>query len=102
MHDVPLRTPPYRLEAIKNAKHRKSKFMFGFNHITFSNPSRKNIFLSFYQNSWFSLPVPSRKEGRFAVVTNVDAGCGGRVDVAAWGNPAPTNGSDAHGQVAWS
>ena len=28
--------------------------------------------------------VPSRYEGRFAVVTDVEAGCGGRVDVAAW------------------
>src|SRR4051795_12207588 len=27
---------------------------------------------------------PVSHEGRFAVVTDVEAGCGGRVDVAAW------------------
>jgi hypothetical protein len=44
---------------------------------------------------------PVSHEGRFAVVTNVEAGCGGRVAVAAWIS-APTNDGDAHGQVAWS
>ncbi|MGJ5152042.1 hypothetical protein [Bradyrhizobium sp. SZCCHNS3052] len=44
---------------------------------------------------------PVSHEGRFAVVTNVEAGCGGRVGAAAWVSTR-TNGIDAHGQVAWS
>jgi len=59
----------------------------------------RNIFLSFFRI--YAYAVPSRSEGRFAVVTDVEAGCGGRVDVAAWLS-MPTNSVDAHGQVAWS
>jgi hypothetical protein len=44
---------------------------------------------------------PVSHEGRFAVVTDVEAGCGGRVDVAAWLIRADEQ-HDAHGQVAWS
>jgi hypothetical protein len=66
-----------------------------------SSPISKNILLSFYQKSCLIVAVPSRSEGRFAVVTDVEAGCGGRVNVAAWLS-MPTNNVDAHGQVAWS
>ena len=45
---------------------------------------------------------PVSHEGRFAVVTDVEAGCGGRVDVAAWVNSRADEQHDAHGQVAWS
>jgi hypothetical protein len=65
-------------------------------------PSSPQFSLSFFQNSCLSLRVPPHQEGRFAIVTNVEVGCGGRVDVAAWLFPAPTNIIDAHGQVAWS
>jgi hypothetical protein len=44
---------------------------------------------------------PVSQEGRFAVVTDVEAGCGGRVGVAAWLIRADEQ-HDAHGQVAWS
>ena len=37
----------------------------------------------FSPNHYFPVLVPSRYERRFAIVTNVEAGCGGRVDVAA-------------------
>jgi len=40
-------------------------------------------------------------EGRFAVVTNVEAGCGGR-DVAQWALVLADERHGADGQVAWS
>ena len=48
--------------------------------------SAKFLFL-FSGNHDYMHAVPSRSEGRFAVVTDVEAGCGGRVDVAAWVYP---------------
>ncbi|NPU11079.1 hypothetical protein HL666_09920 [Bradyrhizobium sp. 83002] len=75
---------------------------------TFSPPAakirgfQKAEFFSFlFSESMLIYRRPVSHEGRFAVVTNVEAGCGGRVVVAAWFS-APTNDGDAHGQVAWS
>jgi hypothetical protein len=38
----------------------------------------------FIRNRDYLSPSRLDQEGRFAVVTDVEAGCGGRVDVAAW------------------
>jgi hypothetical protein len=47
-------------------------------------PSRGIIFSFVLSEFMFSSRRPVSHEGRFAVVTDVEAGCGGRVDVAAW------------------
>jgi len=39
--------------------------------------------------------VPLSQEGRFAIVTDVEAGCGGRFDCAL------TNAAEADGEVVW-
>jgi hypothetical protein len=44
--------------------------------------------------------IPSHTEGRFAIVTDVGAGCGGRGSVGA--RFARTNGAKAYGEVVWS
>ena len=67
-----------------------------------SDPGVKNIPISFFQNMMFYSRRPVSFEGRFAVVTDVEAGCGGRVDVAAWVDSRADEQHDAHGQVAWS
>jgi hypothetical protein len=61
----------------------KTKFARPFNPITLSSPVSENILLSFFQKMWLSWLIPSRQEGRFAIVTDVEAGSGGRVGVAA-------------------
>jgi hypothetical protein len=44
-------------------------------------------------NPYFAYPVPD--EGRFAIVTDVGAGCGGHGGTL-------TNGADVDGEVVWS
>jgi hypothetical protein len=88
--------------AAENHPRQKTHFASRLKRIALSSPATKNISLSFFPKSVSLHAVPPRYEGRFAVVTDVEAGCGGRVDVAAWFILAPTNGIDAHGQVAWS
>jgi hypothetical protein len=80
---------------------RKTRFVNRLKQINLFTPRVRNILLSSFQKSCLFVAVPSRSEGRFAVVTDVEAGCGGRVDVAAWFS-MPTDDVDAHGQVAWS
>jgi hypothetical protein len=41
---------------------------------------RLNIFTSVFQKSMIDYARPVTDEGRFAIVTSVDAGCGGRED----------------------
>jgi hypothetical protein len=43
-----------------------------------SSPSAKNIPLRVSPKSTLELPCPAHTEGRFAIVTDVGAGCGGR------------------------
>ncbi len=66
-----------------------------------SSHSRKNIPLSFFQNSCFSIPVPPRLRdaSRSSRTWRRDAV---GVSMLQRGFPAQTNSSDAHGQVAWS
>src|ERR1700722_11313265 len=47
-----------------------------------SSPFRKNISLSEYRKLCIVCGVPSSQEGRLAIVTDVEAGCGGRSGVA--------------------
>jgi hypothetical protein len=86
----------------RNEVRQKAHFASRLKRITVSSPLTKNISISFFPKLMSLDAVPPRYEGRFAIVTDVEAGCGGRVDVAAWFILAPTNSIDAHGQVAWS
>jgi hypothetical protein len=70
-----------------NRLRRKTRFLNRLKQITLFSHRRQNISISFYQNLCLLDAVPSRSEGRFAVVTDVEAGCGGRIDVAAWFYP---------------
>jgi hypothetical protein len=47
-----------------------------------SSPRVKNKSLFTTPNQWLHYAIPSRYEGRFAIVTNVGMGCGGRGSVA--------------------
>jgi hypothetical protein len=47
-----------------------------------SSPRVKNKSLFNSPNQWLHCAIPSRYEGRFAIVTNVGMGCGGRGSVA--------------------
>jgi hypothetical protein len=75
----------------ENRLSQKTHFGSRFKRITPSSSPARNISLSFYQNLCFSASRPVSHEGRFAVVTDVEAGCGGRIAVAAWLIPTPTN-----------
>ena len=43
---------------------------------------RSAVLLISTPNQWLLFAIPPHKEGRFAIVTNVEAGCGGRFGVA--------------------
>ncbi|MGJ4926401.1 hypothetical protein ACQR1K_04595 [Bradyrhizobium sp. HKCCYLRH3095] len=61
----------------------ETHFANHLNHIT-PVQSRAQKYSSFvFPNHAYFHVVPSRSEGRFAVVTNVEAGCGGREFAAA-------------------
>jgi uncharacterized Zn-binding protein involved in type VI secretion len=64
-----------------------------------SSPSRKNILIFRNRKSVYIHGHPASQEGRFAVVTDVGAGCDGRSSTAC---NARTNGADADGEVVWS
>jgi hypothetical protein len=59
------------------------------------------IYISFFQKSCY--PPASRldQEGRFAVVTNVGVGCGGRVGLQRGFHHADGQ-RDTHGEIVWS
>jgi hypothetical protein len=52
-------------------------------------------------NHFTNPAIPSHTEGRFAIVTDVGAGCGGR-DSVRRANSARTNDAFADGEVVWS
>src|SRR5262245_13817668 len=60
-----------------------------------SSPSCKNISLPFFRTVWFPPAIPPRQRG-VRVVTNVEAGCGGR-----W-SCRKTSDAVADGKAAWS
>jgi hypothetical protein len=66
------------LPACKRVR-RKTHFASGLKQFASSGPIPQKILLSFLQKSWFAAAVPPHHEGRFAIVTNVEAGCGGRI-----------------------
>ena len=79
----------------------KSHFLSHFNAITFVQSSQeKHSALRFPQISRTLARIPPREEGRFAIVTNVEAGSGGR-ETSQRGF-TPTNDVFADGQAAWS
>ncbi|WP_315736486.1 MULTISPECIES: hypothetical protein [unclassified Bradyrhizobium] len=82
--DVPAHPRGLEVDCGPNRMRRKTHFARRFKHIALAGHSSKKISVSFFQKSCFPLVRPVSQEGRFAVVTNVEAGCGGRVDVAAW------------------
>jgi hypothetical protein len=84
MCDQPARSADQCPIAAENDLRQKTHFASRPKRINRSSPAAKNISLSFFPKSVSVVAVPSRSEGRFAIVTNVEAGCGGRVDVAAW------------------
>jgi hypothetical protein len=75
--------------------------------------SLKNIFLHPSGKSSLQIRVSRPSEGRFAIVTNVGMGCGGRGSVRRAGidrraglwpvsdHGALTNGAEADGEVVW-
>jgi hypothetical protein len=78
----------------------KTHFAKPFNQITLSSPPRKNILLSFYQKLCFLAPSRLIEEGRFAIVTDVEAGSDGRCNVRR--ACAQTTDTVADGQAVWS
>jgi hypothetical protein len=90
--------PPSRLSWSDG---RKENSLSGSDCFCLSSPSPKKISL-FFQGKSVALSVrPVPQEGRFAIVTNVGSGCGGRGSVVtricAW-----TNDAIADGEVVWS
>ncbi len=84
MCDWPARSRQSMRDCRQNGLRQKTNFASRLKRITGSSPLSKIFLLSFFQKLVFLDAVPPRYEGRFAVVTDVEAGCGGRVDVAAW------------------
>jgi hypothetical protein len=77
----------------------KSHFLSHFNAITFVQSSQeKHSALRFPQISRTLARIPPREEGRFAIVTNVEAGSGGRGGSRA--HLAPTNELTAFARTA--
>jgi hypothetical protein len=56
----------------------KTDFFSASNVMTNTGSHRPNILLSIFQKSCFCLDIPLRHEGRIAIVTTREAGCGGR------------------------
>jgi hypothetical protein len=102
LRDPHARAPESPLGGRQIRLRQNTHFSSGFKQIAPVEPDRSNFLLSFYQKSWFLVAIPSRSEGRFAVVTDVEAGCGGRVGAAAWSFDRADEQHDAHGQVASS
>ncbi len=67
----------------QNDLRRKTHFTSRLNHITPVQPFPRKYSSFALSEIMFLYPRPASLEGRFAIVTNVEAGCGGRVDVAA-------------------
>jgi len=75
--------PALEIACAQTAISRNDSIWFGL-----SSPACKNISLLFAFNRWLLLRCPAPQEGRIAIVTDVEAGCGGRwwrVDEGAWG-----------------
>jgi hypothetical protein len=70
----------------ESREQRHGHFLSRFKHI-FVPAHRCRFFSFFFPEIMLYSARPVSHEGRFAVVTNVEAGCGGRVAVAAWLNP---------------
>jgi hypothetical protein len=71
-----------RLSGAKNRVRVKSNFVSRFKLIWVVSPPRTNISLSENQKLCTLPAVPLSLEGRLAIVTDVEAGCGGRGSVA--------------------
>jgi hypothetical protein len=61
-----------------NHPRRKTNFVYDLKLITGLRSQVENILLSFFRKSCCLTCIPSRSEGRIAIVTKREAGCGGR------------------------
>jgi hypothetical protein len=80
----------------ENRMRRKTDFASGFNPISPVQPLRQKYLYFFLSEFMYSSPYPASCEGRIAIVTDVEAGSGGR------GVSRKTSAAPADGQVAWS
>jgi len=70
-----------------------------FNPLASGPSASGNILLSFFQKLMFSHAIPPHRRG-VRVVTNVEAGCDGRVGLQRASRADEQH--DAHGEVVWS
>jgi hypothetical protein len=85
----------------QNSLREKSNFASRFNADSTVQPSAQKYFSSVFRKCVLSFPLSRLAERGVRVVTNVEAGCGGRGGVSAQ-IFARTNETVAYGKAVWS